>query len=182
MGSGTVEVDYLTLGGGCFWCLEAVFRRLDGVLSVEPGYSGGSTESPDYGAVSTGTTGHAEVVRIGFNPARIGVETLLQVFFSSHDPTTLNRQGHDVGSQYRSVIFFASPLQEALAKDFITRLQAQCNQPIVTEVSPLGPFHRAEAYHRDYYARNSAQPYCQLVIAPKLQQLERDFAEHLNTH
>ncbi|AEV25736.1 methionine-S-sulfoxide reductase [Azospira oryzae PS] len=177
---GNVEVDHLTLGGGCFWCLEAVFRRLDGVLSVEPGYSGGRTEAPDYEAVCTGTTGHAEVVRITFDPVRIGFQALLQVFFSSHDPTTVNRQGHDIGSQYRSVIFFASPLQEALAKQFIADLQAQWPSPIVTELLPLGPFHQAEAYHRDYYARNSDHPYCQLVIAPKLQQLKRDFPDRLS--
>lgn len=179
MASGNVEVDHLTLGGGCFWCLEAVFRRLDGVLSVEPGYSGGSTEAPDYEAVCTGTTGHAEVVRIAFDPARIGFQTLLQVFFSGHDPTTVNRQGYDIGSQYRSVIFFASPLQEALAKKFIADLQARWPEPIITELLPLAPFHLAEGYHRDYYARNAAQPYCQLVIAPKLLQLERNFPDRL---
>jgi len=179
MASGSVEVDHLTLGGGCFWCLEAVFRRLDGVLTVEPGYSGGSAEAPDYKAVCAGATGHAEVVRITFNPARIDIETLLQVFFSSHDPTTLNRQGHDIGTQYRSVVFFENPLQESLAKNFIARLRAQWPKPIVTEVLPLAPFHPAEGYHRDYYARNVAQPYCQLVIAPKLLQLERDFPDRL---
>ncbi len=180
MASGKVEVDHLTLGGGCFWCLEAVFCRLDGVLAVESGYSGGSTEAPDYRAVCAGATGHAEVIRITFNPTRIDFETLLQVFFSSHDPTTLNRQGHDIGTQYRSVIFFANPLQASQAKDFIARLRAQWPKPIVTELLPLAPFHPAEGYHRDYYARNAAQPYCQLVIAPKLLQLKRDFPDRLS--
>lgn len=170
-----------TLGGGCFWCLEAVFRRLRGVVSVDSGYAGGETADPTYEAVCTGTTGHAEVVQIEYRPEEIGFEDLLQVFFAVHDPTTPNRQGHDVGPQYRSIVLFHDDEQRRLAEAMIRRLENEgaFENPVVTQVEPLERFYPAEAYHRDYFERNGRQPYCQVVIAPKLGTFRQQFAKLL---
>ncbi|PWG62564.1 peptide-methionine (S)-S-oxide reductase MsrA [Sediminicurvatus halobius] len=159
-----------TLGGGCFWCLEAVFQRLEGVNHVTSGYAGGHTPNPDYRSVCTGRTGHAEVVQIDYGPERIDFETLLEVFFTIHDPTTRDRQGNDVGPQYRSIILWHDETQRDTARAVIERLQGEgaFRDPIVTELKPLERFYPAEAYHQDYYRENAAQPYCQIVIAPKL--------------
>lgn len=165
-----------TLGGGCFWCLEAVFQRLDGVHEVVSGYAGGHTPDPDYRSVCSGQTGHAEVVQIDYDPARIDFETLLEVFFTIHDPTTKDRQGNDVGPQYRSIILWHDETQRDTARAVIERLEADGTdrRPVVTELQPLERFHPAESYHHDYYNQNAGQPYCQLVVAPKLQKaLER---------
>jgi peptide-methionine (S)-S-oxide reductase len=169
------------LGGGCFWCTEAVFKMLKGVTRVGPGYAGGTTENPTYHAVSSGKTGHAEVIRIEFDPTKIKYRDLLTVFFASHDPTTLNRQGADVGTQYRSVIFYTTDEQKKEAELFIKELNDSNTMgvPIVTEVEPLTKYYPAEAYHADYYARNSEQNYCQIVINPKLEKVQQKFADLL---
>lgn len=180
--SGKTEVA--VFGGGCFWCTEAVFEELRGVISVMPGYAGGSVENPTYEEVCSGRTGHAEVTRIEFDPSEIAYKDLLTVFFATHDPTTLNRQGYDVGSQYRSIILHASEDQRREAEEYIKELNdaSAFGQPVVTEVKPLGAFYEAEAYHRKYYANNSYQPYCQVVISPKLHKLRKQFAELLKSH
>jgi peptide-methionine (S)-S-oxide reductase len=159
-----------TLAGGCFWCLEAVFDDLNGVISVESGYAGGTVDNPTYKQVCTGRTGHAEVVQITFDPSIVSFENLLNVFFTIHDPTTLNRQGADVGTQYRSAIFYHSPEQKKVAEETIQRLNREqiWENPIVTEVTPLNKFHIAENYHQEYFANNPNQPYCQAVVAPKV--------------
>jgi len=159
-----------TLGGGCFWCLEAVYDELNGVEKVESGYSGGTVANPSYRQVCTGRTGHAEVVQITFDPAIISFREILDVFFHIHDPTTLNRQGADVGTQYRSAIFYHSEEQRAAAEQAIAELEQAgvWSAPIVTEVTPLAEFHRAEDYHQEYYQHNARQPYCRVVIAPKM--------------
>ncbi|MBS1914494.1 MAG: peptide-methionine (S)-S-oxide reductase MsrA [Bacteroidetes bacterium] len=168
-----------TLAGGCFWCLEAAFEQLRGVVSVQSGYAGGHVANPDYQAVCTGTTGHAEVVDILFGPSVITFDDLLEVFFTIHDPTTLNRQGADVGTQYRSAIFYHSPEQQAAAQATIARFDAGkiWPDPIVTQVVPFTEFFPAGAYHAEYYRRNSGQPYCRAVIAPKLAKLRAKHAE-----
>lgn len=168
-----------TLAGGCFWCLEAVFQLLRGVERVAPGYTGGATANPDYEAVCTGSTGHAEAVQIRFDPALISYRELLEVFFAIHDPTTPNRQGNDIGTQYRSAIFFHTPEQQAEAEDVIAQLTASqaFSAPIVTQIAPLGRFHPAEDYHREYFRHHANQPYCQWVIAPKVAKLRERFAE-----
>lgn len=165
-----METETITLGGGCFWCMEAIFQDLKGVEKVESGFSGGTVANPTYKQVCTGTTGHAEVVQITFDPKVLPLTTLLQVFFALHDPTTLDRQGADVGSQYRSVIFYRTPAQRAAAEFEIKSLDAQkvYANPIVTQVVPFQAFYKAEAYHQNYYEDNTNQPYCQLVISPKL--------------
>ncbi len=170
-----------TLGGGCFWCLEAVYGLLRGVESVQSGYAGGHVVDPSYEAVCSGTTGHAEVVQVTFDPDEIGFRDLLEVFFTIHDPTTLNRQGHDVGTQYRSAIYVHSPEQERTARAVIEELAAEglWNDPIVTEVTPLDVFYPAEDYHNEYYRRNSYQPYCQVVVAPKVAKARQKFVERL---
>ncbi len=170
-----------TLAGGCFWCLEAVFDDLRGVYSVESGYSGGTTENPSYKAVCTGLTGHAEVVRIEFDPQEISFEDLLRVFFSIHDPTTLNRQGADVGTQYRSAIFYHDESQKQTAEAIIRELEAAqiYPDPIVTEVSPLVNYYPAEDYHQEYFANNPGQPYCAAVVAPKVAKFRKKFVERL---
>jgi peptide-methionine (S)-S-oxide reductase len=170
-----------TLAGGCFWCLEAAFEQLDGVLSVLPGYMGGSDPQPSYDAVCRGHTGHAEVVQIAFDPAKIDFETLLAAFFTIHDPTTLNRQGHDVGTQYRSAIFFHDAGQQAVAEAMIGRLDGEgiWGSPIVTEVSPASTFFVAEEYHHQYFRRNPEQGYCVAVVAPKAQKLRKVFADRI---
>jgi len=176
-GAGTTEVA--TLAGGCFWCLEAVYDDLKGVSKAQSGYMGGQKTNPSYEQVCSGTTGHAEVVQLTFDPKTISFADLLEVFFAIHDPTTLNRQGADVGTQYRSAIYFHTPEQERVAKEAIAALSAEkaFPSPIVTEVTAAGPFYQAEAYHDDYFARNGGQPYCQLVVAPKVQKFRKLFGE-----
>ncbi len=170
-----------TLGGGCFWCVEAVYLELAGVSAVRSGYAGGTVANPTYEAVCTGSTGHAEVVEVTFDKARISYRAILEVFFSVHDPTTLNRQGNDVGTQYRSVIFTHSPEQAAEAEVLIAELgqSGPWDQPIVTEVEPLATFYEAEDDHQNYYARNGSQPYCAAVITPKLAKFRQQYRERL---
>lgn len=170
------------IGGGCFWCLEAVFNRLRGVTSVESGYMGGHVENPTYRQVCGGDTGHVEVVRVTFDPEEISYSDLLEVFFTVHDPTTLNRQGNDVGTQYRSVIFYESEEQRRIAEQAIAELNAaRTPDPVVTAVEPAGKFFVAEDYHQEYYANNPSQPYCQITIPPKLKKLQQKFAARLKT-
>jgi peptide-methionine (S)-S-oxide reductase len=171
----------LTLGGGCFWCLDAVFQRLRGVTAVVSGYAGGRVAHPSYEAVCEGNTGHAEVVQVTYDPAVISLRELLEIFFTTHDPTTLNRQGADVGTQYRSVIFYDSPEQKAAAEAVIADFTARrvWPRPIVTEVAPLPAFYPAEDYHQGYYDQNTWQPYCQIVVAPKVAKLRQHFMEKL---
>lgn len=173
--------EVATLGGGCFWCLDAVFRALAGVTRVESGYAGGHLKNPSYQAVCSGETGHAEVVRISFDAQQISYAELLEVFFAIHDPTTLNRQGHDIGPQYRSVIFYHNEAQHRQALATIERLHQQqlYNRPIVTEVTEAPVFYPAETYHQDYYHLNARQPYCQAVISPKLARFRSRFAQRL---
>lgn len=175
--SGAPERETATLGGGCFWCLEAVFAELRGVESVESGYSGGSLDNPGYEQVCSGTTGHAEVVRIVFDPRLIRYRDILDVFFAIHDPTTLNRQGNDRGTQYRSVIFHHSARQKADAEETIARLAAAgtWEAPVVTELQPAAPFFKAEAHHQKFFANHPGQPYCRAVVAPKLEKFRRRF-------
>jgi peptide-methionine (S)-S-oxide reductase len=176
-----IATSVATLGGGCFWCLEAALLQLKGVESVVSGYAGGATDKPDYHAVCSGRSGHAEVVEVRFDPAVIDYRTLLTAFFAIHDPTTLNRQGNDVGSQYRSVIFTHDDEQRKIAKELIADLAAQqiWRDPIVTAVSPAPTFWRAEDYHQNYYANNPLQGYCQAVVAPKAAKLRKVFAGRL---
>jgi peptide-methionine (S)-S-oxide reductase len=173
--------EVATLGGGCFWCLDAVFRDLRGVEKVESGYSGGTTPNPSYEEVCTGKTGHAEVVQVTFDPATIPYKDLLGVFFAIHDPTTLNRQGGDVGTQYRSAIFYHSPEQRAAAEQVIRELEAEglWEDPVVTTVTPFTTFYPAESYHQDYFNRNPYQPYCAAVIAPKVAKFRSKYLERL---
>jgi peptide-methionine (S)-S-oxide reductase len=175
------NLETATLAGGCFWCLEAVFDELRGVESVESGYSGGDVENPSYRDVCTGMTGHAEVVRVHFNPAVLSYRDLLSVFFAIHDPTTPNRQGADVGTQYRSAIFFHSEDQKLTAEGLIQDLNQQriWDAPIVTEVAAFGIFYPAEDYHQDYFARNPLQPYCMAVVAPKVSKFRKHFIDKL---
>jgi peptide-methionine (S)-S-oxide reductase len=178
------ELETATLGGGCFWCLEAVYDELAGVTSVVSGYSGGQVRNPSYRQVCDGTTGHAEVVQVTFDPQVVSFEEILRVFFTVHDPTTLNRQGADVGTQYRSAIFYHSEAQKETAEATISQLTDAhiWPDPIVTEVTPAGTFYPAEDYHQEYYAHNSRQPYCQVVISPKLAKFRKSFAPQLKTN
>ena len=166
-------------GGGCFWCTEAVFQMLKGVENVEPGYAGGTTENPSYEKVSSGTTGHAEVIRVTYDPAIISYEDLLTVFFGSHDPTTPNRQGNDVGEQYRSVIFFQTEEEKQEARAKIQEINGSLKDGtrVVTQLEPLQEFFAAEDYHRNYFKQNASAPYCQLIIEPKIQKVKKRFAE-----
>jgi len=168
-------------GGGCFWCIEAIFQRLTGVTHVESGYMGGHIDNPTYRQVCGGDTGHVEVIRVTFNPDEIGYRDLLDVFFTVHDPTTLNRQGNDAGEQYRSVIFYADDAQQRIAEETIAELTAakEFSEPIVTAVEPASKFYVAEDYHQNYYNENSRQPYCMFVISPKLAKFEKKFAEKM---
>lgn len=174
-------IETAVFGGGCFWCVEAVFAMLDGVISVTPGYTGGTTPHPSYETVSTGKTGHAEAVKITYDPSRVTFNDLLTVFFATHDPTTPNRQGADIGPQYRSIIFYTTNAQKKAAEQFIQQLNSQQSQdtPIITEAAPFKQFWEAEDYHRDYYAKNTRQPYCQLVINPKLEKVKKQFTKLL---
>lgn len=175
------EIETATVGGGCFWCVEAVFQELRGVLRVQSGYAGGTVPNPSYQAVCTGQTGHAEVVQVDFDPSELSYADLLRVFFATHDPTTLNRQGADVGTQYRSVIFTHDAEQEKVAREVIAELSAQgiFDAPIVTQVEPLPAFYPAEEYHQEYYARNPYQPYCMVVVAPKVAKFRQQFVDRL---
>jgi peptide-methionine (S)-S-oxide reductase len=175
------RLEVATLAGGCFWCLEAVYDQLKGVEDVVSGYSGGSMPNPSYRQVCTGSTGHAEVVQIRFDPRKISFQEILRVFFTIHDPTTLNRQGADVGTQYRSAIFYHTPEQKETAKQVIREFEAArvWNSPIVTEVAPFEVFYPAEDYHQEYYQRNPGQPYCQVVIAPKVAKFRKQYLEQL---
>ena len=172
-----------TFGSGCFWCTEAIFENLSGVSSVVSGYSGGQVENPSYEAVCTGTTGHAEVTQITYDPNVISFDELLEVFWKTHDPTTLNRQGNDVGTQYRSVIFYHNEEQKELAEKYKAELNKSgaWDNPIVTEISPFTNFYPAEEYHQDYYMNNSNQGYCAFVIAPKLEKFKKVFKDKLKT-
>lgn len=171
-------------GGGCFWCTEAVFKMLKGVTSVAPGYAGGAKPNPTYEEVCTGETGHAEVIRVEYDPSEITYRTLMTVFFGSHDATQLNRQGNDVGTQYRSAIFPTTSAQAEEARAFIAELEGSAagGDPIVTTVEENAVFYPAEDYHKDYYANNKNQGYCQVIIAPKLQKVQKDFADLLVAH
>jgi peptide-methionine (S)-S-oxide reductase len=173
--------EIATLGGGCFWCLEAVFEQVRGVEKVESGYAGGGGEGPNYRQVCTGTTGHAEVVQVTFDPAVISYREILEIFFAIHDPTTLNRQGADAGTQYRSAIFYHSAAQKQIAEQVIAELGAAhvWERPIVTEVTAAPTFYKAEDYHQGYFSQNPAQPYCQAVVAPKVAKLRKQFATKL---
>ena len=177
----TQRKEVATLAGGCFWCLEAVFDELQGVDSVESGYMGGGTRNPTYQQVCHGDTGHAEVVRVTFDPSVLSFDELLKVFFVIHDPTTLNYQGNDFGTQYRSAIFYHTPEQKAIAERMIGTFNSAkiWNAPIVTEVTAATEYYPAEAYHEEYYARNPRQPYCQAVVAPKVQKFRKHFLEKL---
>lgn len=172
-------METAVFGGGCFWCTEAVFKMLKGVISVMPGYAGGTKPNPTYEEVCSGKTGHAEVVRIEYDPRKVAYRTLLTIFFASHDPTTMNRQGPDVGNQYRSVIFYTAEAQKKEAIDFIKELNESSKEgkPIVTEIKPLNKFYEAENYHRDYFAKNRGNQYCEVVINPKLQKVQKEFAK-----
>jgi peptide-methionine (S)-S-oxide reductase len=169
------------LGGGCFWCLEAVFSQLKGVIKVESGYSGGNKPDPDYEDVCSGNTGHAEVLKIEFDPDKITYELLLRIFFAVHDPTSLDRQGNDRGTQYRSIIFYTSPKQEQIIQRVIQDMESSRIYPdkFVTEVKPLTMFYKAEDYHQEYFANNPYQPYCQTIISPKVAKFRKNFTNYL---
>jgi peptide-methionine (S)-S-oxide reductase len=171
--SGTNKTEIADLGGGCFWCMEAVFERLPGVVSVTSGFAGGTTENPTYQEVCTETTGHAEVTQIEFDPTKISYAKLIEVFWQAHDPTTLNRQGADEGTSYRSIILYRDEKQKLIAEKSKLEAQQNFHDPIVTEIVPLKKFYKAEDYHQEYYDNNSNQGYCQVVIAPKLEKLEK---------
>ena len=175
------QLETATLGGGCFWCTEAIYKQLDGVKSVMPGYSGGHIKNPSYKEVCTGRTGHAEAVQITFDPKVVSFAEILEVFFKTHDPTTLNRQGADVGTQYRSAIFYHSEEQKGIAEKVIKLFEEEhvYRDPIVTEVTKFDAFYPAEDYHKNYFARNGNQPYCQMVIAPKVEKFEKIFKDKL---
>jgi|SRR6185437_1915704 len=173
--------EVATLGGGCFWCLEAVYLELKGIERVESGYAGGAVANPSYEDVCSGTTGHAEVVQLTFDPSVISFKDILEVFFTIHDPTTLDRQGHDVGSQYRSIIFYHTPEQRVTAEQTIAELSKAgiWRNPIVTRIEPFTAFYPAEAYHQNYFERNPFQPYCQVVVAPKVAKARKKFLARL---
>lgn len=182
--SNNIKTAKATFGGGCFWCTEAQFQYLDGVISVESGYAGGAIANPSYEDVSTGTTGHAEVIQVTYDPAKISYDELLQAFWQSHDPTQLNRQGNDVGTQYRSVIFYHNEDQHKLAEMYKQKLDVSgaYDKPVVTEIAPLTDFYKAEDYHQNYYNENGSQPYCHFVIQPKLAKFKKVFKDKLKTN
>jgi peptide-methionine (S)-S-oxide reductase len=174
-------LEVATLAGGCFWCIEAVFREVDGVKNVVSGYTGGSTVNPTYQQVCIGKTGHAEAVQVSFNPSKISYREILEIFFSVHDPTTLNRQGADTGTQYRSAIFYHNEQQKAVAKGLIGELNKahQWEEPIVTQIVPLDTFYPAEDYHWEYFSRHPEQAYCQVIISPKVNKFRQQWAKRL---
>ena len=178
-----MQLETATLGAGCFWCVEAVFQQLNGVHKVVSGYTGGSTENPDYRAVCTGTTGHAEVIQIQFDSDVISFKEVLDVFWHTHDPTTLNRQGNDVGTQYRSAIFYHSEEQQQTAEKSKAEMDQsdEWDDPIVTEITQISEFYPAEDYHQDYFNLNPNQPYCQFVIHPKIKKFTKDYKEKLKS-
>ena len=169
-----------TLGGGCFWCLEAVYQELKGIQAIESGYSGGQVANPSYEQVCDGNTGHAEVVRLTFDPEQVSYRELLEIFFTIHDPTTPNRQGNDIGSQYRSVIFYHDAGQQETARHVIAEMANVWDAPIVTELAPLGPYYPAESYHQNYYRQHPLQGYCAFVVAPKVAKFRKMFADRLH--
>ena len=177
------QKEVATLAGGCFWCLEAVYDDLRGVEAVESGYAGGDVPNPSYRQVCSGTTGHAEVVQVTFDPSIVSFREILEIFFAIHDPTTLNRQGADVGTQYRSAIFYHSPEQKEITEKLISELNAEgiWDAPIVTEVVPLNKFYVAEDYHQEYFAQNPSQPYCRAVVAPKVAKFRQKFLGKLKS-
>ncbi len=174
-----VKLETATFGGGCFWCTEAIFRELAGVHSVESGYSGGQTDNPNYRQVCSGTTGHAEVIQVTFDPDVISYHDLLEIHLATHDPTTLNRQSADKGTQYRSIIFTHSDAQQEVAEELLKSLQGEYRDPIVTEIAPFTTFYKAEEYHQDYYNLNTNQGYCQVVISPKLRKFREKYASRM---
>ena len=182
-GAGGNGTEVATLGGGCFWCVEAVFDELRGVSSVESGYAGGRTENPTYEQVCSGATGHAEVVRVTFDPREVSFKEILEIFFTAHDPTTLNRQGADVGTQYRSVIYYHDERQRETAQEVIRELNEAniWDGTIVTEVAPLSNYYEAEEYHQEYFARNPGQGYCRAVVAPKVAKFRQRFRDRLKS-
>lgn len=169
------RTETIVFGGGCFWCTEAVFKLFKGVISTEPGYAGGRTPNPIYGQVCTGKTGHAEVLKIDYDPSLISLKTLLDVFFKMHDPTTKDRQGADVGSQYRSIILYTAEPQKRTLATAIAAKRKEFARPITTEVKKLDNFYPAEGYHKDYYTKNPLQPYCAIVIGPKIKKIKKEF-------
>lgn len=175
------KLETATLGAGCFWCVEAIYQRLEGVEKVESGYSGGTVKNPTYEQVCTGRTGHAEVIQVTFDPKKLSYKELLEVFFKTHDPTTLNKQGADAGTQYRSAIFYHSPEQQKIAEQVKRETDAAkiWDDPIVTEITPFSVFYKAEDYHQNYYNENSYQPYCMMVINPKLSKFKKEFGSKL---
>jgi len=173
------QLEQITLAGGCFWCLESVYEQVDGVQAVESGYSNGHVRNPSYEQVCSGSTGHAEVVRVSFDPARITLREVLEIFFSIHDPTTLNRQGNDVGTQYRSGIYFHTPEQEAVAREVLGIVNAAHGGRVVTELQPLANYSRAEEYHQHYFANHPEEGYCAFVVAPKVEKFRKTFAARL---
>ncbi len=179
--SSTNNREIAVIGGGCFWCTEAVFQHISGVEKVEPGYSGGTVSDPNYEQVSTGTTGHAEVARITFNPKEISYREILEIFFGTHDPTQLDRQGADIGTQYRSIIFYLNETQKTTAEQLIQELAREkvYKKPIVTQIVPLKKFYPAESYHKDYYKMHPTAQYCQIVIAPKIAKLQKTYITKL---
>lgn len=179
----SANTDTITLGAGCFWCVEAVFAELKGVLKVESGYMGGTIKNPSYKEVCNGNTGHAEVCRVIYDPSIISLDEILEVFWQTHDPTTLNRQGNDVGTQYRSAIFYYNDTQKKTAEDYKIKLSTSgaWNNRVVTEITPASVFYVAEDYHQDYYELNGSQPYCQYVIRPKLDKFRKVFANKLKS-
>ena len=174
-----MSTEIATFAGGCFWCIETVFNRLDGVESALSGYMGGHTHNPSYRDICNGDTGHAEVVQVRFDTDKLGYRDLLEVFFTVHDPTQMNRQGNDVGTQYRSAIFFHTPEQETLARDFVAGIADKYSAPIVTQIVPAATFYPAEDYHQRYFEHNPQQPYCQYVVAPKVEKAQSKFAQWL---
>ncbi len=173
------SMDQAVLGGGCFWCLEAIFQELQGVLCVIPGYTGGQKAHPTYEQVCSGSTGHAEVVQIDFDPKRISYQAIVEIFFATHNPTTLNQQGADIGTQYRSVIFYRSEEQKSVATKVMATLDEFWDDPIVTDLQPLEQFYAAETYHHNYYATNPNQSYCQLVVEPKVRKFRQQYMNKL---
>jgi peptide-methionine (S)-S-oxide reductase len=175
------SIEVATLGGGCFWCTEAVFQMIRGVEKVDPGYAGGTLPNPSYEEVSTGTTGHAEVAQVTFNPDIISYKEILEIFFGTHDPTQLNRQGNDYGTQYRSVIFYHNEQQKTTAEQLMKELESEgvYDKPIVTKLEPFTVFYPAEEYHKDYFKKHPKQPYCQVVIAPKIAKLQKTYLSKL---
>jgi peptide-methionine (S)-S-oxide reductase len=175
------SLEVATLAGGCFWCIEAVFQEIDGVEGVIPGYAGGASLNPTYEQVSTGKSGHAEAVQVTFDPARISYREILEIFFSVHDPTTLNRQGADVGTQYRSAIFYHSNKQKTISEEVIKELNEThlWERPMITQVTPISKFYPAEDYHRDYFKKHPEQAYCQAIISPKVNKLRKQWIKHL---